>query len=374
VHIEIPLDVLGAAAEGSTEARAGATRPTPDPGAVADAAALLLKAKRPMIVAGGGTVDGAAEVRALAEATGAAVVLTTAGKGVVPDDHPLCLGATLLMPASQKLLAGADVVVAIGTELSETDSWIDRLEIPGKLIRIDLDRRTIARDYAPTVAILADAAAALSAILRALGGKRPAGAIAAAEIEKARTANRSGWPALQQKHAKVLDAVRAALPEDGIVVTDMTQIAYTGNYHFPLSNPRCWFHPVGFGTLGYAVPAAIGAKLGRPESAVVAVAGDAGFMFTVQDLATAVEQKLPIAILLWNNDALGQIAGDMVNRGIPEIGVKPRNPDFMALARAFGCGAVRPANLAELETALTHAFEADAPTLIEVREDARYLA
>lgn len=374
VHIEIPLDVLGAAAAGGTDARAAPARPAPDAAAVAEAASLILKAKRLVIVAGGGTVDCAAEVRRLAEATGAAVLLTTAGKGVVPDDHPLCLGATLLMPASQALLKDADVVVAVGTELSETDSWVDRLTINGKIVRIDLDRRTLARDYPPAVAILADAAAALPALTRALAGKRPAGAIAATELDKARKANRGGWPALQQKHAKVLNTLRAALPEDGIVVTDMTQIAYTGNYHFPLSQPRCWFHPVGFGTLGYALPAAIGAKLGRPESPVVAVAGDAGFMFTVQDLATAVEQKLPIAILLWNNDALGQIAGDMVNRGIPEIGVKPRNPDFMALARAFGCGARRPASLAELEAALTESFDADGPTLIEVREDSPYLA
>jgi len=374
VHIEIPLDVLGAAAEGGTAARSAPARPTPEPGAIAEAAALLLQAKRPVVIAGGGTVDGAAQVRAFAEASGAVVLLTTAGKGVVPDDHPLCLGGTLSMQASQALLGTADLVVAVGTELSETDSWVERLSIKGKLVRIDLDRRTLARDYPPTVAILADAAAALAALTRALGGRRPAGAIPAGEIEKARQANRGTRPPLQRKHVKVLDALRAALPEDGIVVTDMTQIAYTANYHFPVSQPRCWFHPVGFGTLGYALPAAIGAKLGRPESPVVAVAGDAGFMFTVQDLATAVEQKLPIAILLWNNDALGQIAGDMVNRGIPEIGVKPRNPDFLALARAFGCGAVRPGSLAELETALGQAIEGDGPTLIEVREDARYLA
>jgi 5-guanidino-2-oxopentanoate decarboxylase len=122
------------------------------------------------------------------------------------------------------------------------------------------------------------------------------------------------------------------------------------------------------------LPAAIGAKLAAPERPVVALAGDAGFLFTVQEMATAAELGLPLAILLWNNDALGQIAGDMVGRGIPEIAVKPRNPDFQGLARAFHCHARQPQSLAELIQALKDAFTADGPTLIEVREDAAFLA
>jgi 5-guanidino-2-oxopentanoate decarboxylase len=373
VHIELPLDLLAAPAPRIETPGPSAARPAPSPDAIASAAKLLRAAKRPLLLAGGGTVDCARAVRHIAEQLGAAVALTTAAKGVVPDDHPLCVGSTLLMPATQKLLASADVVIAAGTELAETDSWVDHLDIRGKIIRIDIDARTIARDYPAAVAILADAAQALPALAAALDGKAAAGRIPPEELDRVRTTNLSGWAPLQMKHRKVLDALRAALPEDGMVATDMTQIAYTGNYYFPMSQPRCWFHPVGFGTLGYALPAAIGAKLARPESACVAVAGDAGFLFTVQELATAVELKLPIAILLWNNDALGQIAGDMVNRGIPEIAVKPRNPDFQMLAKAFGAHAARPASAAQLKKALADAFTADAPTLIEVRQDAPWL-
>jgi 5-guanidino-2-oxopentanoate decarboxylase len=179
---------------------------------------------------------------------------------------------------------------------------------------------------------------------------------------------------LERKHAKVLDAMRAALPKDGIVVSDMTQIAYTANHYFPCEEPRCWFHPCGFGTLGYAMPAAIGAKIACPDRAVVAVCGDAGFLFTVQELGTAVELGLPLAILLWNNDALGQIAANMQDSGIEEIAVKPRNPDFQALARAYGMNAVRAESLDGIRAALTEAFAAKGPTLIEVREDAKFLA
>jgi 5-guanidino-2-oxopentanoate decarboxylase len=171
----------------------------------------------------------------------------------------------------------------------------------------------------------------------------------------------------------VLDALRAALPRDGIVVTDMTQIAYTANPYFPCELPRCWFHPCGFGTLGYAMPAAIGAKIGAPDRAVVAVCGDAGFLFTVQELGTAAELGLPLPILLWNNDALGQIAQNMRDVGIPEIAVTPKNPDFQALAKAYGIRAVRPDSLKGIEDALTEAFQAKGPTLIEVREDAPFL-
>jgi 5-guanidino-2-oxopentanoate decarboxylase len=262
-------------------------------------------------------------------------------------------------------------VLAVGTELSETDHWTDRLSILGRLIRIDIDARTLVCDYPPEVAIQADAGAALEALTGKIMG-RPAMDLRL--VEKVRSRNQASWDSLALKHLKVLDILRAALPDEGIVATDMTQIAYTGNCHFTCRHPRSWFHPQGFGTLGYALPAAIGAKLAAPRRAVAALVGDAGFLFTVQELATAVELDLPLAILLWNNDALGQIAGDMVARGIPEIAVKPRNPDFQALARAFYCRARKPASLAELKLALSEAFEVRGPTLIEVQQSADYLA
>ena len=178
---------------------------------------------------------------------------------------------------------------------------------------------------------------------------------------------------LERKHAKVLDALRAALPRDGIMVSDMTQIAYTANHYFPCEEPRCWFHPCGFGTLGYAMPAAIGAKIACPDRAVVAVCGDGGFLFTVQELGTAAELGLPLPILIWNNDAFGQIAQNMRDVGIPEIAVKQKNPDFQTLAQAYGIRAVRPDSLKGIEAALREAFTASGPTLIEVREDSAFL-
>jgi 5-guanidino-2-oxopentanoate decarboxylase len=371
VHIEIPLDVLAGPGIAAVDTRGRRRRPQAAPEAIAAAVSLVDGSRRLVVIAGGGAVDSGEALREFVEKSGATMIPTVAGRGTLPDDHPQSLGATLGQAATQAYLSRADVVIAVGTELAETDHWLERLPLTGKLIRIDLDPRTLVRDYAPDVALLADAGPTLLALAQGIARR---GAPDAKELATVRAANHAEWPPLQQKHIKVLDALRAALPEDGMVASDMTQIAYTANCHFICRRPRTWFHPLGFGTLGYALPAAIGAKIAKPDRAVVALAGDAGFLFTVQEIATAAELGLALPILLWNNDALGQIAGDMVGRGIPEIAVKPRNPDFLALARAFHCHALRPDSLAGLTQALKDAFAADRPTLIEVRQDAPFLS
>ncbi len=374
-YIEVPIDVLSAPASFGARNRRAVSRPAPDASAVAEAAEMIAAAKRPVFVAGGGAQDQGALLVELAELAGAAVVLTTASKGAVPDDHPLCMGATLALPDTQALLAAADLVLAVGTELSETDAWVDRLELGGRLVRIDIDPRMLYGDYQADVALHADAGAALGQLVAALksNGAQPADTGANAAFRAARDAPRAGRKAKGAKHARVLDAIRSALPENGFVFSDATQVGYTGNNYFPCSRARSWFHPVGYCTLGSAMPAAIGAKLGAPSRPAVALIGDGGFMFTVQDLATAVEHKVPVAIVLWNNDGLGQIRDDMGELGMGAIGVNNRNPDFIALAKAFGCGAESPKSLEALSAAIANAVEADGPTIIEVREDAPYL-
>ncbi len=171
----------------------------------------------------------------------------------------------------------------------------------------------------------------------------------------------------------MLDALRRALPADGIVATDMTQIAYTANHYFPCSRPRCWFHPNGYGTLGYALPAAIGGQIAAPDRPVMAIVGDGGFQFTLQELGTAVEQKLPLVVLLWNNDSLAQIRDGMIARDIPTIGVNQHNPDFIKLAEAYGCLTASPQSTGELEAALRDGFSAQRPTVVVLREDAAFL-
>lgn len=144
----------------------------------------------------------------------------------------------------------------------------------------------------------------------------------------------------------------------------MTQLAYAANVHFPVDQPRSYLHPVGFGTLGFALPAAIGAKVGAPERPVVAVAGDGGFLFALAELGTSVELGLPLPIVLWDNNGLGQIHDDMIARRMPRIGVNPRNPDYLGLARAFGAEAVEAAGPRALAAELRAALDRSCPTLI----------
>jgi len=380
-YIELPIDKIAEAAEFATRPSPVAGPPRPDEQSIERAARVAAKAKAPVIIAGGGTIDSGAALAALAEKLGAAVILTIAAKGALPEHHPLNCGVALMSPHGHKLVEEADVVIAVGTELSETDIWIDTdfLQLRGKLIRIDIDPANLSRDYVPEAAVLGDAGAAMRMLADALpangDGKRGFGnGKAVAEIRRKVMADlMKGKRA--KKLAKVLDATRKAIPEDGWLITDATQIAYFGNVYWPTSQPRSYTHPNGYCTLGSAMPSAIGAKIGVPERDGVAMAGDAGFLFTVQELATAVDEKVSLPILLWNNDGLGQIKQGMIERDIKPIGVEPgRNPDFIALAKAFGARAKKPKSLSALTGAIKEAFKAGGPTLIEVNESADYLS
>jgi 5-guanidino-2-oxopentanoate decarboxylase len=292
---------------------------------------------------------------------------------VLAESHPANFGTSLPYRPVQQLIADADVVLAVGTELGETDMYFTtRLPLGGLLIRIDVDPVKLADQYAADVRVWSDASTALHSIHQALASRSQEAAPrsgwrtalgGAAEI---RAAIESGLDSNARAQRSALQAIKAAMPWDGVVFSDMTQIAYFGNYAYPVENPGQWFHPSGYGTLGFALPAAIGAKISSPARAVIALAGDFGLQFTLAELMTAVESELSLPIVVWNNSALGQIRDDMVAAGIPQLGVIGRNPDFVALGRAYGAESYRvhdPAALTEaIRTALNHA----GPTLIEV--------
>ena len=370
IVLQVPLDVATRKGTSAPSARRTMAPPHPAPKAVAEAAALVDAARLPVIVLGGGCVDAADAARTFVEKSGALALTTSAGKGVLPQDHPNHAGSIMAQPAVHALLSQADLVIAVGTELAETDHWAERLEIPCQIVRIDLDPYQLDRDYPATVAIMADAGATLTALTAAIEKNRPPPAERVAVL---RSAYRTGLTPLERKHGLVLDALRAALPAEGMVFTDMTMVAYTGAGYYPTDRPRTWFHPCGFGTLGYALPAAIGAKLGRPDTPVAALIGDGGIQFVLADLGTAREERLPLAILLWNNRSLGQIALGMRERRSEELAVHPFTPDFAAIAKAYDCRHVRPVSASELTGALTGASDADRPTLIEVCEDDAWL-
>ena len=354
-YLEIPLDLLSEpAGEGWTARRAAARAHHAEP-QISEAIAMLNAARDPFIILGGGALDGGRAAVQIAEAVGAPIITTTAGKGAVPAGHPLCWGYRMGHPAVQEMLRASDCVLAAGTELSETDFWNSDC-ILENLIRIDIDPASLMRPHAARLAILADAAPALAAIAAGFSGKTAARHSAPPTDESP----------LRQMLAKVLTVIRGSLPAETVMASDMTQIAYAANEIFPVSLPRTWIHPVGFGTLGFALPAAIGAKIAVGETPVAALAGDYGLQYTLNELGTAVEHKLPLPILLWNNDALGQIRDNMADNGIQPNAVTLLNPDFMALAKAYGARAERPESLAALAKAIAAALKADGPTVIEM--------
>lgn len=366
-YLEIPLDVLS---ELTTLPAARFADASPLPVASTeqvDAAVRMLNmAARPIVIAGGGAQHAGAELHRLIDALDCPLVTTTAGKGLLAENHPANLGSSLPYAATQTLVADADVVLAVGTELAETDLFTGmKLPIGGLLIRIDIDPAKLADHYAADVALWGDSRATLQAIQERLtvrkGWKTEIG-----DASSHRARIEGTFDSKARTLLKVLAAIRAAVPRDGVVFTDMTQIAYLGNYAYPTDAPGQWFHPSGYGTLGYALPAALGAKIAAPARAVLALAGDFGLQFTLQELMTAVEENVSLPIIVWNNSALGQIRDDMQASGIPLTGVIAKNPDFPAWAKACGAAALRARDADSLSEAIRAALDRSGPTLIEV--------
>ena len=366
-YLQIPLDLLAQTTTLRAERFDDASElPHPQTQLIDQARTMLQNARRPVIIAGGGARAAAAQLRHLVEALDGFLVTTAAGKGLLPEAHPANLGASLPYAETQELIAEADVVLAVGTEISETDVYTTtQLPFSGQLIRIDVDQEKLADHYEAAVRLWGDAATTLTAVGQ--GVKPRSGWRSLAGDSKA---HRSRFEARFDEHNRArmsaLKALRDALPANAVVFSDMTQIAYLGNYGYSVDIPGTWFHPSGYGTLGYALPAAVGAKLAAPERAVVALAGDFGLQFTLHELVTAVELEQSLPIVTWNNGALGQIRDDMIAAGIEPLAVVARNPDFPALAAACGACGTQVTSPAALTQAVRMALKRRGPTLIEV--------
>lgn len=374
VCIEIPRDVLNEPGKEDTPVWPSPSRASPALDAIARAAECLCAASAPIIILGGGAWEAAAEATALAERLGAPVVTTCAGKGIVAEDHPLSLRCTLPFKPVQDRIKAADVVLTIGSEMSETDQLYTytRFEIGGKLIRVDIDPEQLARSYRPSQAICGDARATLAALFDALPDG-PANTTAAQEVETLHCAIEPLWQTIAADHKPLLDIIRDLLPRDGILATESTKPGYTSKHYYPCYEPRTLMYPNGYGTLGAALPTAMGAKIAAPDRDVICLAGDGGFLFTIEELATAAELNLSLPIIVWNNRAFGEIRDSMVARGLPRIGVDLQAPDYCKVAEGFGCRSEFPTSLTEVREAITAALDADEPTLIEIDADSDWV-
>lgn len=378
-HIEIPVDLMETAEPvGDVRLAPPAVPTAPHEASVRDAADVLRAARRPALVLGGGARGAAAECLALAEELAAPVVTTANGKGIVAETHPLALGVSLHSPAVQEWLADRDAVLAVGTELAESDLWsAGPPALNGTLLRVDLDPAQLYGGLRTAHPLLGDAALAVRALLDSCRHPgpgttpRPARADAArAEVVRLRGLRDAETAERDARWLPFLRAVRSVLAPDAILTSDSAQCCYYGALpHLPLGPEGRYLHPTGFGTLGYALPAAIGAKTAAPGREVVALSGDGGFQFSVQELATAVQERLTLPVVVFDNGGYGEIRDEMTARGDTPTAVGLSPVDLPALARAYGGRGERADTPAALADALTRALAAPVPTVITVPEE-----
>ena len=381
VHLSIPLDVLAQPiSEAWTKESDLGTKPTAAAQDIKAASQLLATAKQPVILVGAGLkkdTQSSEAIQTIAEHCSASVITSNAAKGIIDEVHPLALASRYGNKAVQDYISKADVILAVATEFGEADSWAGDFNFSGKLIRIDIDPSKVNDRFTAEVAILADAQASVLSIADALTKLPPSEESNVQLVQELKKSILSELSPLEKQHQKVLETlatvVKNSANNNAFVTGDMTQIVYSGVSLYPARQPNSWFYPSGYGTLGFALPNAIGSKFAAPERDAVVLVGDGGFQYTLQELGTAVENKLPMAIILWNNDGLGEIENSMRQVNIRPVQVKPHNPDFIALAKAYGCDAVSIGSQEEFEKEVLGSFAKDKPTLIEVREGSSWL-
>jgi acetolactate synthase I/II/III large subunit len=360
--LECAIDVWGKSGAVKLQAPLPLPAPRIDLDAVRRAAKRLGSAKRPLIICGAGAQDASAEVTALSAMLQAPVLGYRRGRGVLDSRDPL----SVTLPLGRDLWGEADVVLAIGTRLHiQFSQWgIDR---DLAVIRIDADPIEHNRLHRPAVALTGDAKPILRRLLAqvpAHNSKRPS---RAAEMQERQAVWRKRLDKLKPQ-AAYLEAIRAELPEDGIFVDEVTQIGFASRLLFPVYKPRTFLSPGYQDNLGWGFATALGVQHARPDVPVVAISGDGGFLFTANEMATAMRHRIPLTTIVFNDGAFGNVRRIQQERyGNRLIGSDLANPDFVAFAKSFGAEAARVKGPDELRQALRRAFaHRDGPTLIEV--------
>ena len=327
---------------------------------------MIANAKNPLIWAGGGVISGeaSAELTSLAEFLQAPVITTAEGRGAISDRSHLSIGSFRFKNDTffENKIQNYDLVVAVGTRL------LNNQQLTGqKVLQIDIDDEEIGRNYENTEGINGDAKKSITEILNGLKSVMSPRENREEELT-ALKAERFNPDTVIEPQESYTKAIRGAIPDDGIFISGMTQIGYYSRNKYEVYEPRTYITSSYYGNLGYAYPTALGAKVAQPEKAVVAVCGDGGFMFNVQELATAAKHNINVVAVVFNDNAYGNVMRDQVNMFEGrEYGAEVHNPDFMKLAEAFGVRGVRvEGGASELAKAVKESLNIAAPTLIEV--------
>ena len=363
VGLETAMDVLAARAAVGEPQPSTASPPAPlDPDAMQAAAKLLGNAANPLIFVGGGALEASQEVAALAELIQAPVIASGSARGVLSSRHYL----SHAWPAGHRLWKQADVVLAVGTRLQyPLASW--GLDDGLKIIRLDVDPVEHNRLHPPAVSLVADAKTALAELVNQTAGVNRARGSREPEMRALQQEMEAAYAALEPQHG-FIQAIREELPDEAIVVDDLTQVGYVSRFALPVYQPRSYLTPGYQGTLGWSLPCAMGAKVAFPDRPVLGICGDGGFMFNVQELASAVQHRIPVVMLVFNDGAYGNVKRMQKELyGNRQIATHLQNPDFVKLAESFGALGLRVADAKGLRTALRRALAADIPAVVEVQ-------
>jgi acetolactate synthase-1/2/3 large subunit len=361
VALAAPWDVLAASGPVTPADPVPVSAPRLDEHALNQAAELLAAARHPMIMVGGGARDAAPAVLALARHLQAPVVSFRSGRGVVPDSDPLGFsGAT-----GFELWADTDVLLAVGTR--QELAWFRWPDRPPGLRTINVDMDPAQHDrLQPTVAVTADAGAATAALMERLRAAGPPAPSRAAEFAAVKDRTAAERAAVLQPHLSYLAAIRDVLPADGFFVEEISQIGFSSYFGFPVERPRHFVTAGHQGTLGFGYPTSLGVKAAHRSSPVVSVVGDGGFLFGATELATAVQHDLGVVAVVFDNGSFGNVQADQQRLYGRQSGAALTNPDFVAMARAFGCEAHRAESPDQLRTALSKALTDDRPAVVHV--------
>ena len=376
VHLQLPVSLLGQSADQSLvdrvqqSTRAGAAHYVD----TQHAASLLDNARQPFILAGGGARNASKAVSQLAEKLDAPVHLTINARGCLSHEHPLAVPATCSLQTTRDAVNQADIVLAVGTELAATDydQYKDHgFKVNPPLIRCDIDPLQLNNNLLADCGLCGDAASTLSALTDQVTAKTDSrGQQRAALAMQAAYSELSGE---MHRHLALLEAIRDQVPNT-IFVGDSTQLIYSGNMIFNTARPQQWFNSsTGFGTLGYALPAATGAALAANGDPVVCLIGDGGIQFVLGELGALKDTGLSVAIIVWCNHGYREIKTTMENAQVSTVGVEFAVPDFIAVANAYGITAKRMNDDRQISKEILRAHRAREPVLIEI-DEAEFMA
>ena len=375
IELELPTDLLGNRADVEILGPRDAGIPQGDPAMVERALQVMLKAQRPAIIVGEEVqmLGGTDEIVRLAEALGAPVVTTDGAKGAFPEDHPLSLGQVLGRRIwgenpVQEWLSTCDAVVILGSIMPYRSTAGVQLKLPDSVIHVLLDGEAIGKNYGVTVPIVANSQTVARQWLDAIGesdvskGQSYLDEVASLQKDIHRTLQET-WG----NELRVFEAVREVAPRNTIFSLDPTVPASRAARCLPIYGPRMYMHPHGWAGLGFAFPAGLGAKVGKPDSPVVCITGDGGFQYNFQELATAAQYGIHPVILMFNDNAWGVLKKYQQDRfGDRLFATDLVNPDFAKLFDSYGFGATRVSTVAELGPALNDAINSGKTHLVEV--------